>query len=114
MQSPSDSSRVYHVTDYGADPTGNKDSTVAIARAISDAFSAPSDRVLMPGIKDLGGPKIHLDGGAYLISSPIALPSSGGGNLKVSPEIICSACHRYIEFLLSADHIRTFCKQNVV
>lgn len=89
VQSPSSSkSRVYHVTDYGADPTGTSDSTAAIARAVSDAFSVPSDHVLMPGIKDLGGPEIHLDGGAYLISGPIALPSSGGGNFKVSCRLI--------------------------
>lgn len=74
---------MYHVTDYGADPTGNADSSEAISKAISDAFQAPSARVLMPGIADLGGAEIHLDGGSYLISSPITLPATGGGNLKV-------------------------------
>ncbi|XP_038980565.1 polygalacturonase QRT3-like [Phoenix dactylifera] len=76
-------SRVYHVIDYGADPTGSTDSGEAIGKAISDAFQAPSDRVLMPGIADLGGAEIHLDGGSYLISSPITLPAAGGGNLKI-------------------------------
>ncbi|KAG1326395.1 Polygalacturonase QRT3 [Cocos nucifera] len=76
-------SRVYHVTDYGADPTGNTDSSEAISKAISDAFQVPSDHVLMPGIADLGGAEIHLDGGSYLIGSPITLPASGGGNLKI-------------------------------
>lgn len=87
VQSPSSSeTRVLHVTDYGADPTGSSDSTAAIARAVSDAFGAPSPdhAVLMPGIKDLGGPEVHLDGGTYLISSPITLPPSGGGNFRVS------------------------------
>ncbi|XP_010941687.2 polygalacturonase QRT3-like [Elaeis guineensis] len=76
-------SRVYHVTDYGADPTGNTDSSAAISKAISAAFRDPSDRVLMAGIADLGGAEIHLDGGSYLISSPITLPATGGGNLKI-------------------------------
>ncbi|KAG1365109.1 polygalacturonase QRT3-like [Cocos nucifera] len=76
-------SRVYHATDYGADPTGNTDSSDAISKAISDAFRDPSDRVLMAGITDLGGAEIHLDGGSYLISSPITLPATRGGNLKI-------------------------------
>ncbi|KAJ6805290.1 polygalacturonase QRT3-like [Iris pallida] len=76
-------SRVFHVTEYGADPTGKADSTAAIMKAISDAFAVPSDRQLIAGVTDLGGAEIHLDGGAYLISSPITLPSQGGGNLKI-------------------------------
>ncbi|XP_020576709.1 polygalacturonase QRT3-like, partial [Phalaenopsis equestris] len=81
--SSSSSSRVYHLTEYGADPTGKTDSTAAIARALSDAFRLPSNRSLYAGIADLGGAEIHLDGGSYLISSPITLPSSPAGNLKI-------------------------------
>ncbi|XP_058089651.1 polygalacturonase QRT3-like [Magnolia sinica] len=77
-------SRVYHVTVYGADPTGKIDSTDAIMRAISDAFQAPDeDRVLMAGITDLGGAQVHLDGGIYKISRPLRMPASGGGNLMI-------------------------------
>ncbi|KAJ3698522.1 hypothetical protein LUZ61_002227 [Rhynchospora tenuis] len=76
--------RVYHVTSYGADPTGSTDSTDAINKAISDAFKAPSDRTLMAGIADLGGAEVHLDGGTYLINSPLTLPSSGGGNFRIT------------------------------
>ncbi|KAK9152205.1 hypothetical protein Syun_010514 [Stephania yunnanensis] len=74
-------SRVYPVTAYGADPTGQSDSTNAILRAISDAFQAPSNRVLIEGIVDLGGAEIHLEGGTYLISQPLRMPNSGAGNL---------------------------------
>ncbi|KAL0912275.1 hypothetical protein M5K25_018237 [Dendrobium thyrsiflorum] len=81
--SSSPSSRVYHVTDYGADPTGKIDSTAAILRALSDAFRPPSNLSLIAGIADLGGAELNLDGGSYLISSPIALPSSPAGNLKI-------------------------------
>ncbi|KAK9133805.1 hypothetical protein Scep_013333 [Stephania cephalantha] len=76
-------SRVYPVTAYGADPTGQSDSTNAILRAISDAFQAPSNRVLIEGIVDLGGAEIHLEGGTYLISQPLGMPSSGAGNLMI-------------------------------
>ncbi|MQM10520.1 hypothetical protein Taro_043413 [Colocasia esculenta] len=77
-------SRVYHVVDYGADPTGRNDSSDAISRAISDAFQPPkTGRTLLSGIPDLGGAEVHLDGGTYLVGRPIRLPSSGGGNFKM-------------------------------
>ncbi|KAK9156154.1 hypothetical protein Sjap_003634 [Stephania japonica] len=76
-------SRVYPVTAYGADPTGQSDSTNAILGAISDAFQAPSNRVLIEGIVDLGGAEIHLEGGTYLISQPLGMPSSGAGNFMI-------------------------------
>ncbi|KAJ3693514.1 hypothetical protein LUZ60_008994 [Juncus effusus] len=76
--------RVYHVTAYGADPTGIADSTEAINKAIADAFqSQPSDGSLMAGITNLGGAEVHLDGGTYVVSSPVSLPSSGGGNFRI-------------------------------
>ncbi|XP_068655427.1 polygalacturonase QRT3-like [Aristolochia californica] len=74
---------VYHVTSYGADPSGQSDSTDAILKAISDAFQAPNGRYLMPGIPDLGGSQVHLEGGTYKISQPLRLPSSGGGNFMI-------------------------------
>lgn len=75
--------RVFKVTDYGADPTGQTDSTEAIFRAISDAFRAFDNKVLMAGIADLGGAEVHLEGGTYNISNPLRLPASGGGNVVV-------------------------------
>ncbi|XP_006652808.1 polygalacturonase QRT3-like [Oryza brachyantha] len=77
------SSRVYRVTDYGADPTGGADATAAINRAIADAFRRPSNATLTGGIPDLGGAEIHLDGGSYLLKGPLTLPASGGGNVKI-------------------------------
>jgi polygalacturonase len=79
----SSASRVFHVTDYGADPTGAADSTAAIKKAIADAFSLPSNATMTGGIPDLGGAEIHLDGGSYLVNGPLTLPASGGGNFKV-------------------------------
>lgn len=82
MQSPANG-RVFHVTDYGADPTGATDATAAIKKAIADAFTPPSNATMTGGIPDLGGAEIHLDGGTYLIDGPLTLPASGGGNFKV-------------------------------
>ncbi|KAF9587646.1 hypothetical protein IFM89_004478 [Coptis chinensis] len=77
------SSRVYRATTYGADPTGKTDSTDALLRVISDAFKTSSNRILMQGINDLGGAEVHLEGGSYMISRPLQLPASGGGNLVI-------------------------------
>lgn len=76
-------SRVYRVTSYGADPTGNSDSTEALLAAIEDAAKGPSEGYLMEGIRDLGGAQINLEGGNYLISRSLKLPVAGVGNLMV-------------------------------
>ncbi|KAE8706595.1 Polygalacturonase QRT3 [Hibiscus syriacus] len=76
-------SRVYRVTDYGADPTGKSDSTEALNKAIADAFNGPSEGFLMEGITNLGGPRIDLDGGNYVLSKPLRLPAAGAGNLMI-------------------------------
>lgn len=76
--------RVYHVTAYGADPTGRVDSTESLLRALSDAYGSPGEGWLMDGIRNLGGAHINLDGGNYLISRPLRLPGAGVGNIVVS------------------------------
>ncbi|VVB12328.1 unnamed protein product [Arabis nemorensis] len=76
--------RVYQVISYGADPTGKLDSTNAILKAMEDAFEGPNHGVLMEGINDLGGARIDLQGGSYLISRPLRFPSAGVGNLLIS------------------------------
>lgn len=73
---------VYRVASYGADPTGNKDSTIALLAAIAHATKGPSQGFLLDGIRDLGGAQIDLEGGKYLISQPLRLPA-GVGNLMV-------------------------------
>lgn len=72
------------MTSYGADPTGKTDSTNAIIAAVTDALNGPSSGFLMNGIVNLGGARIDLDGGNYLISRPIQFPVPGRGNLFVS------------------------------
>ncbi|CAH9110737.1 unnamed protein product [Cuscuta epithymum] len=78
-----ESARVYHVTSYGADPTGKYDSTDAILRAIKNATSTSSG-VLFDQIQNLGGARVDLDGGIYVISRPLQLPTAGLGNLVVT------------------------------
>lgn len=75
---------VYHVASYGADPTGETDSTDAILRAISDALKGPGKGFLFKGIDNLGGARVDLEGGNYLISRPLRFPLAGKGNLVVS------------------------------
>lgn len=75
---------MYHVTAYGADPAGQTDSTDAILRAISDALNGPGKGFLFNKIVNLGGARVDLDGGNYLISRPLQFPVSGRGNLVVS------------------------------
>lgn len=71
------------MTSYGADPTGELDSTDSILRAISDAAQGPGNGLMMNGIVNLGGVSINLDGGIYNISRPLRLPTAGLGNLMV-------------------------------
>ncbi|KAB5564073.1 hypothetical protein DKX38_004127 [Salix brachista] len=67
---------------YGADPAGERDSSDAILKALNYAFRVQNGIELLPGINDLGGVVIDLQGGSYRISKPIRFPS-GGGNLLV-------------------------------
>ncbi|GAV83889.1 Pectate_lyase_3 domain-containing protein [Cephalotus follicularis] len=76
-------SHVYHLIQYGADPTGKLDSTEALLKAIADAYHGPSEGFLMEGIKNLGGAQIDLQGGLYLISQSLRLPAAGAGNLMI-------------------------------
>jgi hypothetical protein len=69
--------------EYGADPTGENESSDAIMKAIEDAFEMDNKGLeLLPGIRDLGGAVIDFQGGNYKISKPITFPSSAG-NLVV-------------------------------
>lgn len=83
VQSNGGYSRIFYVTDYNADPTGQYDSTRALQNTINQAFAVATKHELLPGIPDLGGVEIHLEGGDYLISYPLQFPSKGGGNLVV-------------------------------
>lgn len=81
---PENRPRVYEVTSYGADPTGKLDSTGALVKAVTEAFNnSASDGFLMEGITNLGGARIDLQGGTYVIRKPLRMPAAGAGNLMV-------------------------------
>lgn len=81
------SGRVFYPIGYGADPTGVQDSGDAILNALNDAFQVQNGLQLLPGVNDLGGVVIDLQGGNYKISMPLRFPASGGGNVVV--RLIC-------------------------
>lgn len=83
MQGTTTNTRVFHVSSYGADPTGKADSTEALTKALSDASNSISNGFLMEGINNLGGVEIHLDGGIYLISRPLRFSTINVGNIVV-------------------------------
>lgn len=76
--------RVFYPIEYGADPTGVNESSDAILGALGAAFSIQNGLEMLPGIKDLGGAVLDLQGGNYKISKPIRFPACGGANLVVS------------------------------
>jgi hypothetical protein len=80
-----------NVLAFGADPTGQSDSTAAIQAAVAQFLLMGSKHSLSNGIVDLGGAVLDLAGGDYLISSPLAIPQYYGnfriqqGTLRASP-----------------------------
>ncbi|KAJ8758638.1 hypothetical protein K2173_000359 [Erythroxylum novogranatense] len=88
LQALKQDGRVFYPIAYGADPSGQQDSTEAILNALNDAFEVQSGEgmihhLLLPGVNDLGGVVIDLQGGEYKISKPIRFPAIGGGNVLV-------------------------------
>ncbi|CAL9065736.1 polygalacturonase QRT3 [Musa acuminata AAA Group] len=75
-------SKVFDPISFGADSTGAADSSDAIMNTINATFQAQQGKELLPGINDLGGAVVDLQGGNYKISKPIRLPS-GGGNVVI-------------------------------
>lgn len=76
--------RVFCPAQYGADPTGAADSSDAIFTAVNEACKVNSSSELLPGIKNLGGVVIDLQGGTYTLSKPIVFPSAVGNLLFIS------------------------------
>ncbi|XP_068655906.1 polygalacturonase QRT3-like [Aristolochia californica] len=73
--------RIFYPVGYGADPSGQIDSSDAIISAVNDAYNGSSEFTLMQGITDLGGVVIDLQGGQYKISKPIRFPPNAGNIL---------------------------------
>lgn len=73
---------VVNVVAFGADPTGNTDSSQAFEQAVQSALKHGANKTMAEEIKDLGGVVIDLQGGDYLMSRPVSVPSLVG-NLKI-------------------------------
>lgn len=73
--------RVLYPIGYGADPTGQQDSSDAILKAVGDAFQVQNGRKMLPTVNDLGGVVLDLQGGNFKITKPISIPPHGGNVL---------------------------------
>eukprot|EP00948_MAST-09A_sp_MAST-9A-sp1_P002833 g2833.t1 len=71
FSSSSGESHVFFPEDYGADPSGLKDSSDAFDKLINDMFLTHD---FGEAFYDLGGAYIHLAGGHYALSRPLLLP----------------------------------------
>jgi hypothetical protein len=84
---------------FGADPTGIRDSTEAMARAVQELLHGGVRRrsTLSSNITDLAGACLNLGGGEYLLSAPIIIPQFfgnfeiSGGTLRASKTFPSSA-----------------------
>lgn len=73
-----DSGFVVSPIQFGGDPTGHKDSTAALRKAMAECVNASSlnpSRTFPYGIHDGGGCTVDLMGGEYLISGNITVPA---------------------------------------
>ena len=107
----------------GADPSGQRDSTEAFGAAMADALRRGGGGYAMAdNVTDLGGAVIDLEGGDYLISAPILVPSMvgnlhfRGGTIRASPsfpptsflvEIGSAVCG------LNASHTQGCCNEHI-
>lgn len=95
------SSLIFRPIDFGADPTGIKDSTDAFDKALDalltvdtaeNSNSSNFPNKLSSNITDLGGRVLHLWGGEYKIKRPLKIPGYVGnfevahGTLRVNKE----------------------------
>ena len=90
---PPDTGGVINLSDFpGADPTGRLDSTQAMYKAVAALLQLGrrSRSTLSSNITDLAGAVLNLQGGEYLLSSPVMIPQFfgncyiTGGTLRAS------------------------------
>lgn len=68
---------------FGADPTGERDSTEALQSALAELIDrGRAGSKAAGGMADLGGAALDLAGGSYLISAPLTVPG-GVSNLRL-------------------------------
>lgn len=84
--------RTVSVLAFGADPTGERDSTDALQSALAELIDrGGASSKAANGMADLGGAALDLAGGSYLISAPLTVPGHVSnlrlhqGTLRASP-----------------------------
>ena len=83
-------SHVISPTQFGADPTGQQDASPAMAAAVAHLLTLGGNRTTASGLIDLGGAVLDLEGGVFLISSPVMI-KSGYGNYRVQRGTLVAA-----------------------
>jgi hypothetical protein len=87
--------------DFGADPTGAKDSTQALQAAMQALLASRGPRHAMASnITDLGGATLDLSGGSYLISAPLVIPPLYGNAQIIGGTLRASAAFPPERFLV--------------
>ncbi len=83
---PSGAGRVYNVTDYGADPTGGKDSTLPIRKAIDAAQGAAGNTVYLPAGRYVlkNGDKAKVD--FEIATRPVTIQGAGASRTAIVEE----------------------------
>ena len=66
-----DSGFIFDPANFGGDPSGKKDSTVAVQAALDAAFAVDMPGPFHINGSNHGGATVHLGGGQFLISSPL-------------------------------------------
>lgn len=69
-------------TDFGADPSGERDSTQAFELAIAKLLTLGGGRKNGANQTDLGGAVLHLSGGVFAVSQPVSVPA-GYANYRI-------------------------------
>lgn len=73
-----ESGRVFNVVDFGADPTGIRDSTKPIAAALAAAENATDPGTRFVGnVSSHGGVTVDLAGGVYMLSAGVHIQHGG-------------------------------------
>jgi hypothetical protein len=108
-QSPAPPFVVYPV-DFGADPTGILDSTDAFSKAIKSLLAHnTSGHTDEGGTYDLGGAMLDLEGGDYLISAPIVVPSNYSNLAIAHGTLRASVTFPVSRFVIEVGEANAYC-----
>lgn len=112
----SSASRIYSPTlfpvDFGADASGNGDSTAAFQKVMAAFLSRnTSSHILSGKAVDLGGVTLDLQGGDYLISEPLTVPLYFGNYRIIDGTLRASQSFPPDKYLLELGSDGTVCTE---